>query len=862
MMRFFTQICLFLLASLLPISGWAQTCTASFTENRGLFTISSNSKVIVNTDFIFWGKDWAWAGTGTETKTQKPLSYLLDAEVDKLGLSIDANITVSDPNQIYWDFKLNALRDQADIIGGGIQFNLEIDGLNEVENGPRVDLLPDNTGWMLSNFEDCDPISIRFDRPIANIYFERNNPRQIRAFFYEKTITAGSEEYQMSVSLPFDGKIEPTLTEKMGAPPDLTWTKDILHWAYSPVDLSFLNAKEIPAGKRGFMKTDGESLVFEDGTKVKFWGTNIIAYAIFLTSPSEITNQAKRLSKLGYNLVRFHHHDSAWVSPNVFGGNSADTLTLDEDQLDMLDRWIVALKNEGIYIWLDLNVGREFSANDNIENFDEFSKGKERAPARGYNYINKSVETRLKEFNEQYLNHVNKYTGLAYKDDPAIVSMLITNENDITHHFANNFLPNRNVPKTNAVYMDKSKRFALRHGLPVDKTWRSWEPGPAKLFLNEMEHEFNLTMLDHLDELGVKSTIMTTNSWGYMPIYSLPALSDSDIIDVHTYGGTDFLRMNPIYKDNFVSWIGAAQANGKPVSVSEWNLEPFPVYDRFLSPVYLAAVSALQGWDSLMQYGYSQRPIKAQSKSNNYSSFNDPAAMSMMPAAALIYRQGHVAEAKKTYALTLNKEEFFYKNISPANSAALRTIVDQSKLIIDIPKTSELPWFEPIPLADDVIKITDANSNLIPEGQDFVTSDTGELNRNWGLGIYTINTPKSQVVMGWIGDREISLDNITVTMENNNSIVAVQSLDETEIAGSEKILISFATRSDPSEGNMPPFLSEPLKGKLQVVAKEGLKLYVLNKYGKEFDLPFIYSNGRYQFSLDKNIKSYWLMLKK
>ena len=58
------------------------------------------------------------------------------------------------------------------------------------------------------------------------------------------------------------------------------------------------------------------------------------------------------------------------------------------------------------------------------------------------------------------LNHVNRYTGLRYKDDPGIVAMLITNENDVTHHFGNALLPNKNVPHEDALYMARAEAFA------------------------------------------------------------------------------------------------------------------------------------------------------------------------------------------------------------------------------------------------------------------------------------------------------------------------------------------------------------------------------------------------------------------
>jgi hypothetical protein len=60
-------------------------------------------------------------------------------------------------------------------------------------------------------------------------------------------------------------------------PQEATWPVDLLDWRTAPIDLSFLNASERPAGKHGFLRTAKDKLVFEDGTLVRFWGTNLTA---------------------------------------------------------------------------------------------------------------------------------------------------------------------------------------------------------------------------------------------------------------------------------------------------------------------------------------------------------------------------------------------------------------------------------------------------------------------------------------------------------------------------------------------------------------------------------------------------------
>ena len=147
--------------------------------------------------------------------------------------------------------------------------------------------------------------------------------------------------------------------------------------------------------------------------------------------------------------MRIHHQDSDWVVPNIFGDQKARTTrSLDPAMLDKLDWWIKCLKDEGIYVWLGLHVGRQVKAADGIDGFAEISEGRATANLVGYNYVNSSIREAMKQFNQEYLNHRNRFTGLPYKDDPAIAALLITNENDLTNHYGNALLPDKGVPQT------------------------------------------------------------------------------------------------------------------------------------------------------------------------------------------------------------------------------------------------------------------------------------------------------------------------------------------------------------------------------------------------------------------------------
>jgi hypothetical protein len=331
--------------------------------------------------------------------------------------------------------------------------------------------------------------------------------------------------------------------------------------------------------------------------------------------------------------------------------------------------------------------------------------------------------------------------------------------------------------------------------------------------------------------------LITTNFWGYSSLFSLPALADGDIIDVHSYGGAEAMSTVPRYEANFVSWIGTAQVQGKPLSITEWNVQ-YPNVDRFTGPLYVASIASLQGWDMPMIYNYSQAPIKAAGKNpwegriDAYSTYIDPALTGVMPAAAMAFRQGHVSPARTNYCLMLTPDQLFNQELNPGTSVALRTLVEQSRLTIGFPSVKELEWIKPTEIPSNVTIVTDPNHDFIPAGQSFVRSDTGELIRNWKHGIQTIDTPKTQAVSGWIGGKTLRLRDATFQIDTRKAIVALTSLDDQPLSSSRYILITAMARVVASPDNRLPFLSEPVVGTVILRTRSsGLELQALSGSG-------------------------------
>jgi hypothetical protein len=813
---------------------------------------------VVEAGYLFWGPNWKYAYSTIEVVKSANGSSRFSGAVPDLGLKVVGEIENPSPRVLRFTYQIETTKSMDGIQGGCLEWRCKLDSPVLRRRSAEPDLLNGNIGWKWSISPEQD-LTVRFDRPIESVAFERGQKSTIRTWFVGSRLTPGKSSFSMTVELPPGGNVTPSPEERYGAADTATWYRNALRSDASPVDLRGLNAEDRPAGHRGFVKVSGDQLLFGDGSPARFWGGNLAAYALFVDK-KEIQVQARRIARLGYNLMRIHHHDSTrWVSPTLIAAGVQDSRHWDRAALDKLDWWIKCLKDEGIYVWLDLHVGRQFLSGDGIsEGFDEIARaGNE---GKGFNYLNSRVAELMREFNAAYLGHVNPYTKLAYKDDPVVMGLLITNENDMTGHghFA---LPDKNNPVHSAIFMKAARDFASSSGLSADQTWRTWEAGPSKIFLNDLEHRFNQIMLPHLQSIGVKVPVATTNYWGDDALYSLPALTDGAVIDAHSYGVAEALSVNARYEANYLSWIAAAQVSGKPLTVTEWNV-PFPATDRFTAPLYVSSIASLQGWDAPMIYNYSQGGFRDRARPDEWSTFEDVALTGMMPAASVMFRRGHVKPANETYCLDLSRARLF-EQWSPMNSATIRTLAERSKLVIGLPDTKELTWDRRVEGPRSAKIVTDPDQDFLPIDVDFVESDTGEIRRDWAQGVQTINTPKTQAVQGWVGGQSVNLSDVGFRLVTKKAAVAVTSLDDRPITSSRRILITAIARVVASPGGAMPLLSEPVVGEITIhLQTKGLGLVSLAADGRETEEPLIAAKGGgVTIRLPSAHGTHWFLLK-
>ena len=506
-----------------------------------------------------------------------------------------------------------------------------------------------------------------------------------------------------------------------------------------PFDIRFAFGDEAPAGKHGFLTVKGDKFVFEDGTPAKFWGANFNSALCFPTH--EYAEQvARRVAAAGVNIVRLHQMDADWSTPNIFqfakGPRLVKTGIADPESLDRMDYLIKCLKENGVYIYMDVLTYRKFRTAECASGAERLTSG-----AKIYSYTNPEIIQLQKEFAEFLWTHVNPYTGLAYKDDPAVALTEITNEDDL---FARSMSGDKIEPFYTE-FCDMYREWAIKNGYEEDA--KDFDPDintPSMIeFKSEVMENHYKTMTECWRKIGVKIPICGTN-WTECAA-TVRAQRYTDFNDGHAYlYWIEHARMNDKIRnfsdDSLTTHTSllAPQIYGriadKPYFISEWD-EPWPMTLRAESPILLAAVSCLQGWSgaTIHTYAYGNRHNEFQPlgmevssrvmgmgyhRQGQFTTWNDPAKFGLFPHAALILRRGDVRESENLLAIkpenmTAKMEDYNTKEYLEAMS----NVAEYRKAGVE---------FDDVP-SRNAKERASIKDKLVPGDGKVVVSDTGEL---------------------------------------------------------------------------------------------------------------------------------------
>jgi hypothetical protein len=633
------------------------------------------------------------------------------------------------------------------------------------------------------------------------------------------------------------GKLKPG--EKTGLAMDGYWAfePDPDTFDDSPIDLRRLN--DAVAGERGFLQRYKDCFLFPgDDEPTRFWGVNAGPNVVSMDKAS-VDYLARRLAKLGVNMVRIH---SAIVDRRA-----DDPTTVDLAYLDKLHYFVHAMKQQGIYtylsiyfpLWVPVKPTYGLPGYENIEEDIPFT----------LLFFYPRMQEIYKAWVTTLLQTPNPYTGLALADDPAVGIFEIVNEDN---YFFWTFSPGQRIPFECIEVLER--RFgewaALRCGsladalkewdYPVDRdsveegragllgAWSmtgaglSQIPGSRKRvsdqvrFLTEDLRAFYEDMMGWLrSDVGLKCAVVATN-WTVADPALLGALDKytnmaCDVLDRHAYWGppheTDrgyTVTAGDRYVDRCAMLhpdelsVREIQYDGYPHTVSEYA---FPMPNRFRGDsVFLASVyGQMQGTDAFFFFALNGPTWDAQL---GKSALMTPAVAAQFPAAALCYRRGDLAEGRTVVRQALDLADLY--DLKGSGGAESQNI--DNLRMGEVPEEGRgtatgVPDIDP--LAYYVGRVARAFSGdaerkdlsrFIRRDRQTIMSLSGEAFWNYGDGYAVVSTPRTQGATGFIADGQpIELAHLDIDLQNDYGCVLATSLDGEPLKTSARVLVQVMT---------------------------------------------------------------------
>jgi hypothetical protein len=590
------------------------------------------------------------------------------------------------------------------------------------------------------------------------------------------------------------------------------------------IDLSrFLDA---PAGQQGFLRVQGQRIVRPDGRRFRFWGVNLCGSDCF-PSATEAEQLAGDLARMGINLVRFHHLDSDW-GRSIFESESDTTRRLSAENLERLDYLLAQLKRRGIYANLNLNVLRKYREGDGVRDWQALGIGK------GATFFNPRLIELQHEYARQLLTHRNPHTGLEYRHDPGIALVEMVNENSLLEAWVHGRLIGRDDPRPDTwspipvSYADEltdlyhqwlGEQLSVRD---FDRLRNETQAGPggriprltpaefpaasssrfhteARFYL-ELERRFFAGMERLLrDDLGLKALLVGTadHNHHYSGFAHLSAQVQCDLADGHSYwqhprlGQETWIRNTPMVNDPLGSTVvGLARTPvaGRPYIISEFN-HPFPhEYAAEGFPI-LTAYALFHNWDGIMWFTWGpgrRTPAAEGIRRNGWFDFsNDPVKLATLQACALMWHRQDIATARRTVTRVYSPDRLL--DSLRADPAPARPF-----FLAEFPRSTPLQHATRFRIGDEPPDRFPVAAPL-----DRIQSDTGELgwhHADRGQGVITVDTPRSQALIGYVKQGGLSTRNLIVELETGFCALLLTSLDDQPIDRSSRLLLTATAR--------------------------------------------------------------------
>ena len=602
--------------------------------------------------------------------------------------------------------------------------------------------------------------------------------------------------------------------------------------------LDFSARLDAPAGKYGPIVPDGNGhFAFRDrpGTPVRFYGPNFVGDSQRPTD--EVAHElAERIAAFGFNAVRIHHHDN-----EIYARNSADGSLLDPKRMERLDYLLATLKKRGIYYTTDVYVSRR-----NIPAAEIPGVGAIQTPQeyKALFYIDDRVYENWLRWAKEFLGHVNPYTGLALKDDPALITLSLVNEANPAHVW-------NATPTSGRLYKE---RFAQ---------WRETHPGKNfDHFLSKLAISRYEQMKRDLRAFGVKTLLTDQNFLDRLALAEARSLYD--FVDNHAYwdhprfaGKAWSLPVIPNQRNAVAAASNVPAATfptrlfGKPFTVSEFDYAN-PNQFRAAGPALAAAAAAFQDWDALFPFAYAHSNGSVSDPNRTDGFFDiatDPVKAFSQRIGANLFLSGGISPAKSAFAGIMTDPlrkgggaeapEAFVELGYLARTGGITTLSGENKFnaLVDLGtgngNGTKLPVFK----ADKSLIPNLIAAGLLPEGchdaaSGRFTAPGGELEINHKAETFRAAAPGGEVlVTGKV--RALDGNLLHVKASSGFSVFGLLPVDTAELRSAERLTLFHLTNTQATGMRFGNASLDRLEnwGETPFLAKHGTASVVLNLPG-------------------------------
>ena len=534
-----------------------------------------------------------------------------------------------------------------------------------------------------------------------------------------------------------------------------------------------------------------------DDQRVRLFGVNM-AFGANFPEPADAERIAKRLRRLGVNLVRCHHMDS---SPDRDPQTANSLLTrdpyptLNRVSVARLRGFFDALKAQGIYINLNLHVGYQFRPDvDHVPS----------VPGADFPTQSKPLHIfypRMVDLQVEYTHKVLE--ALKLKNDPVLAMVETDNETSMIQGWQNGSLDRYAVGEYRAVL--ENQWLAFSHGertlVPAPSgSAAATDPraGEYLLFLADRDRAYMKRMLAAVREGTDPLVPVTGTQMGYGGLLVLDSQADLDYQDNHFYidhynfphaawAARDWrIRDSSAVGSGLAAFLNMAATRqaGRPYTISEFN-EPWPNRHAAEIDPTLAAFGAFQDWDSIIHFAYAH----ARNWDNQgVEGFNINADWTKYPSlgqSAWLFRTGAIQPARVAVEIGVTRAMQLDAGSRRGGGNVANFLANSA-------------GYDPsIALVHRVALAKGAASKPQPAVAAPYRSDTGELFYDPAKKLYLIAVAQAAGVFGFLGKDKVKAGDIEVQLGTpypagaaEFACILVTAIDGKSLPESARLLIS------------------------------------------------------------------------